>query len=575
MSRKKVPIHRRSRLAICAAAAAAGITFSAPSALAATAAVHAKSAFSVTAGINLSQRIGEVGASRLLTQGSFGASPATISSTAQQTYRNWFNAQYRATKSLNLPAVRAAANAGQSTNWIPVWFSNVIHGNDQLRQRMAFALSEILVVSNNGGPLIYQNEAAAAYYDLLVNDALDNYRTLLDDISRSPAMGLWLSFFRNNKPDTASGVHADENYAREIMQLFSIGLVQLNADGTTTLDANGHSLPTYNQDTVTQMANVFTGWASQADTHSGEDAWIYDYDLVDPMACYTNHHDTSVKTIVNGVQVSAGGSCADDLATALDALFNHPNVGPFIGKQLIQRLVTSNPSPAYVQRVAAVFDDNGSGVRGDLFAVAKAILTDPEAVAPTGDGKLREPLLRQTAMWRAFDAVDGNGGYHEYQVVNETYGTYAEGPLQSPSVFNFFRPDYQRAGTLSAAGLYVPEFQITNEYTQITLDNYLRRYAYQYVDSHGAVHAGADYDESGNIGADNVLLHTSAWESYAASTSNLVNELNLVFMSNQMPAGMQNALSSYIDAIPASDTASRVIEASALLLTSPQYAIQR
>jgi len=520
-------------------------------------------------------RMGPEAAARLLSQGTFGATTQSLRGAAGQSYEEWFSAQAAAAPSLTLPAVMADQQAGLTPNRVQYWFDHAVTGEDQLRQRMALALSEILVVSDNGGPLISQPLATAAYYDILVNHALGNYRTLLGEVSRSPAMGLWLSFFRNNRPDAATGVHADENYAREVMQLFSVGLVKLAPDGSVQTDAQGIGIPTYGQAEVTALANVLTGWASQPlGDHSGEQAWLYDVDLVHPMVCYQDHHDTDEKIIIDGAVIPAGGTCDADLDLALDTLFNHPNVGPFIGKQLIQRLVTSNPSPEYVRRVARVFDNNDKGVRGDLLAVAKAILTDPEAVKPSSDGKLREPLLRLTQLWRAFDAYDAQGQQHEYQVVWETYGNFAQGPLQSPSVFNFFRPDYQRAGVIADQGLVAPEFQITNEYSQVTLDNQLQRWAYQFVDSQGTVHLDPDYVVDTPPQETTVLLHTAAWEPLASRPERLVAQLDLVLMANQMSEDMKNLLVDYVDAIPESEAANRVVEAAELVISSPQFAVQ-
>ncbi|WP_292999776.1 DUF1800 family protein [Nevskia sp.] len=517
--------------------------------------------------------MGLTAASRLLTQGTFGASPASLDAAAAQSYDAWFAAQAAAPTSLILPSV-----PNKDAPWVPTWWKNVVTGPDQLRQRMAFALSEILVVSDQAGSIMNRSETMAAYYDLLSTNALGNYRTLLERVTLSPTMGLYLNMFRNNKENLATGVHADQNYAREIMQLFSIGLVRLNLDGSVQKDAAGVPLPTYSQADVEGMAKVMTGWASAPVTQTGEGAWQYDIDYIRPMVAYESHHDTSAKTIVGGVVVPAGGTAAQDLRIALDTLFNHPNVGPFIALRLIQRLVTSNPSPAYIARVATVFNNNGSGVRGDLLAVARAILTDPEAVNP-GDntaGKLREPLIRVTNLWRAFSASDSNGNVSEYGLMLQSSDIFAQSVLSSPSVFNFFAPDYQRSGPLKFAGLLAPEFQTTNENTLVLTANMLQRQVYQYVDSNGVRNAGPNgYSEAGNLGPTSVLLKTAAWEPYAANPATLVDRLNLVFMQGLMPAAMRTTLINYASAIPASSPASRVIETTDLLINSPQFAVQR
>jgi uncharacterized protein (DUF1800 family) len=403
-------------------------------------------------------------------------------------------------------------------------------------------------------------------------------------------MGHYLTFFQNQAPNATTGVHSDENFARELMQLFTVGLWQLNADGSKQLDASGKPIPTYSQADVTALARVFTGWASTPQNgQTGNAAWEYSDDLMDPMVCYANYHDATAKTIIGGTAISAGGTCQSDMETALDTLFNHPNVGPFIGKQLIERLVTSNPSPGYVSRVSAVFANNGHGVRGDLSAVVKAVLTDPEAVtASTANtaGKLREPILRLSNLWRAFSAIDANKMIRDPILLNLPTD-FVEASLLAPTVFNFFRPDYQRSGPLAAAGLEAPEFQITNEFTLVQSVNDIEQLAYNFIDSAGHVCTGWDgYATSSS--SSTVFLHTAALEADAANPTTLVNDLNIMLMGGQMPSAMQSALASYIGTIPLTPLACfgsgtsggtgpaiRIIEAAELIINSPQYAIQR
>ena len=514
--------------------------------------------------------MGETAASRLLHQATFGPTLSSIAAASVQTYDQWFAEQAGIAPSLISPSI-----SNKDTDWYPLWLLNSVKGPDQLRQRTAFAMSQIFVVSDANGNLQFRNDALGSYYDMLVKSSLGNFRTLIENVTLSSAMGRYLSMFRNDKPNPSTGVHADENYAREVMQLFTIGLVELNLDGTPKLDSNGRQIPTYTQADVEGLARVFTGWASKPTGNSGEQAWQFADDFVNPMVAYENHHDTGAKTIVGGVFVPAGGTAATDLKIALDALFNHPNVGPFIGKQLIQRLVTSNPSPAYVARVASAFNNNGSGVRGDMLAVVKAILTDAEAVNVVGDGKLREPLLRLTNLWRAFDAADSNGKYNEGDILRQSSEFFAQAPLRSPSVFNFYRPDYQRAGQLTDAGLVAPEFQITNENTLVLTANRLQWQAYQYLDSTGKKRAGSNYDYSSNLSSGSVLLKTAAWEAFAATPATLVDKLNLVLMSGAMSPAMKNTLNSYISSIPANQPWARVAEAADIVINSPQYAVQR
>lgn len=515
--------------------------------------------------------MGATAAARLLSQGSFGGSPASVASTALMSYDQWFAAQLAAPSSFI--AGNVAPNGG---NWLPYWWKNVIRGNDQLRQRVALALSEILVVSDQSAAIQISSQSIPAYHDLLVRNAFGNFRSLLEQVTLSPAMGLYLNMMRSDKPDPALGSHADQNYAREIMQLFTVGLVKLNPDGSVQKDASGVGLPTYSQTDVENLARVFTGWGSAPTTHTGPDAWTYDTNVLLPMVAYETHHDTGSKTLLGGVTVPAGVTAAADLKIALDTLFNHPNVGPFIGRQLIERLVTSNPSPAYVQRVAATFNNNGSGVRGDLLAVVRAILTDPEAINPPAGstGKLREPLLKLANLWRAFNASDASGGANEFAIVNDASTLFAQSPLHAPTVFNFFQSDYVRAGPLTKAGLVAPEFQITNENTLVLTANQLERQAYAFTDSTGTTYfTPSGYAETPGA----VTLKTADWEVYAPNPATLVDELNLVLMAGQMPAAMKATLTGYVSAIPntaAGYKAYRAAEAADLIINSSQYAIQ-
>lgn len=522
--------------------------------------------------------MGSAAASRLLSQATFGPTTASIEAASRQSYTEWFAAQASAATSLTYPSIRGSA---ENRNWIPSWWRNAVQGPDQLRQRMAFALSELLVISQQAGPLNSNNKALAIYYDLLAQNALGSYRQLLEKVTLSLQMGVFLNMYHSDKPNPATGVHADQNFAREIMQLFTVGLVELNPDGTPRLDSRGRQIPTYGYSEIENLANAFTGWASNPTRFSGEEAYRFDYDFERPMVGYPDHHDTRAKTIIGGVRIPAGGTPASDMAIALDALVNHANTAPFISKQLIQRLVTSNPSPDYVRRVATVFNDNGAGGRGDLLAVAQAILTDPEAVR-TGDaryGKLREPLLRLTHLWRAFDARSSGGANDEFIITQNSSEITGQAPLNASTVFNFFQPDYVRAGPLADAGMVAPEFQITNEFTLVQTNVQYQRQAYQFVDSQGRRYAGNQgFDESNFLGSESVLLQTAAWEPLADNPAGLIDQMNLVLMQGLMPAAMRSTLIDYVSSIASSETAyraRRVVEAADLILNSPQYAVQR
>jgi uncharacterized protein (DUF1800 family) len=501
-------------------------------------------------------------AARFLTQATFGPTLEEIEALgASGDYEGWLAQQRAAPVSLELPYLQQQNRVLSQGDRVEAWWRVAIEGPDQLRQRVAFALSEIMVVSEQS--ILWETpEGLAYYYDVLAKNALGNFRQLLDEVTLTPEMGRFLSMFRNQKPNREAGIRADENYAREVMQLFTIGLVQLNLDGTPRLDAEGKAIPTFNQSDIANLARVFTGW-SWAGGNSDDDFDSPIPHWIEPMRAYESYHDRDAKVILDNTPVPAGQNAREELTSALDTIFQHPNVGPFIGKQLIQRLVTSNPSPAYVQRVAGIFDDNGSGERGDLFAVTRAILLDPEArAAPTAEfGKLREPLLKASHLWRAF-AARGNNGRYDYQTPMDEF---SEGPLQAATVFNFFRPEFRPVGVLSRAGLVAPEFQITNEATIARVSNQMRRFSAHYRSSQSTT----------STEPQQILLDLAPWEARAADPARLLDDLNLVLMSGQMPGAMRNTLLTFIREIPAEEPAARVAEAVHLIVTSPQYAVQQ
>ena len=349
---------------------------------------------------------------------------------------------------------------------------------DPLRQRMGLALSEIFVISDRMEDLAVSPVGMVNYYDMLLGHAFGNYRDLLRDVSLHPCMGLYLSHLGNRRPNPAANVFPDENYAREIMQLFSIGLWQLHPDGTRMLDPQGQPVPSYDNNTITQMARVFTGLAFGG-TNVNFGLWPRDFTT--PMKGWDAEHDLAPKQLPGGTVLPArsaspgntGTATMADVNGAVDALTNHPNTGPFFCRALIQRLITSNPSPAYVGRVSAAFRNNGQGVAGDMKAVIRALLLDSEARDPAmlsvpTYGRLREPFLRCVNLARAFNAVSQEGWYY----LDSFPLDHAQQPLNSPSVFNFFLPSYSPPGTLSTMGLVAPEMQIVNASTATTAPNY-------------------------------------------------------------------------------------------------------
>ncbi|HEX2854206.1 MAG TPA: DUF1800 family protein [Opitutaceae bacterium] len=521
-------------------------------------------------------------AARFLQQATFGPSKADIDALVAKGYTAWLAEQFAAPPTLQRVATMAdfAANdtvGGQGNRDMvtnvyqypggshrqAAWWKTALTAPDQLRQRMAFALSEILVISDQNGTISAWQEGAANYHDILVRGAFGNFRTVLEEVTLSPMMGIYLSSLRNGKA-TATTL-ADENYAREIMQLFTIGLNELQPDGTLKLDPSGQPIATYSQATITEMAKVFTGWSyfSTAATPNFRGGAS---DYINPMMIYPAFHDTTQKTIIGGKILPAGQDGPKDLKDALDALFNHPNTGPFICRQLIQRLVTSNPSPGYVYRVAEVFANNGAGVRGDLGAVARAILTDYEARSPAfpntaAYGKLKEPILRLTALLRAFGGASNSGRF----TISNPENSLAQAALRAPTVFNFFEPDYVLAGDLAAAGLYAPEYQILTDTTAISMPNFYYTYIY-------------NNRSTTDPAQQTIGLTLDAFVPYAKTPLALIDQLNLILCGYSIPPAMATRLVAALNAMPTNSTANdteRVRAAIYLIITSPEGAVQK
>ena len=432
-------------------------------------------------------------AARFLTQASFGPTQLELNRVEKAGYTGWITRQFklpstshRAWWEARDAAIRAAdpnASAGQDQVLESFW-KQALTGEDQLRQRVVFALSQIFVISALDGNIGNQPRAMAAWLDMLGDKGFTTYRELLEAVSLHPMMGLYLSHLRNQKADLTTGRVPDENYGREVIQLFSIGLVKLNLDGTPVL-VNGQPVETYGPADVSGMAQVFTGfsWACPAAPASsncfnnGSSNNVSDPDrFIKPMVAYPQFHSTTAKNFL-GVTIPAQATAnpAASLKVALDTLDAHPNTAPFISRQLIQRLVTSNPSPDYVRAVAGVFVNNGMGTRGDLKAVVRAILLHPEARLRTdASGKLREPVLRLSAFMRAFPHTSDTG-FFRVGNTDSPASSLGQTPLRSPSVFNFYRPGYVAPGTqTAAAGMVAPEMQILNETSVSGWVNFMR-----------------------------------------------------------------------------------------------------
>jgi uncharacterized protein (DUF1800 family) len=485
-------------------------------------------------------------ARRFLEQAAFGPTPADATHVQTIGFRAWLTEQF------NMTPVSTYNTITSSQGGMPAHFLTMAVSNpDQLRQRVAFALNQIFVTSVQ--KLIW-NDNMVPYQNMLLNDAFTNYRQIMADVTLSPAMGQYLDMANNAKADPSTGSTANENYARELMQLFTIGTNMLNQDGSIQYDAKHLPIPTYSQFTVTEFARVYTGW-TYAPAPGQPVEWNVYMTSNGPMASYASEHDMGAKQLLNGYVSPAGISAAQDLNNALDNIFNHPNVGPFVARQLIQHLVKSNPSPTYISRAAAAFNDNGMGVRGDMQATISAILLDAEARAndeggndqPT-DGHLQEPALFLAAMVRAFGGQMNDQNYYPYELVD-----LGQDLFDSPSVFNYYAPDYVIPGTALMGG----EFQIHTPNTAIIRANEVSSLFSQYSNPIQSYGPGTTID-------------LTPFLSLAAAPATLVDALDLTLTHGVMPATMKSAV---VNAVMA-DTGSslhKVQTACYLILGSSYY----
>jgi uncharacterized protein (DUF1800 family) len=441
------------------------------------------------------------------------------------------------------------------------WFKNALTANDQLRQRVVLALSEIWVASSYNGYMV------TPYANLLVKDAFTNYRQIMQDMTLSPNMGSFLNMLNSSK--APAGQIANENYGRELMQLFTLGPDLLNEDGTPQTDSNGNPIPTYSELQVQAMARALTGWTFANADGSTPSNFIFTPNWNHLMVPVDMRHDSNAKTLLNGVTLPAGQSATQDLKGALDNVFSHPNVGPFVCKQLIQRLTDGNPSPAYVSRVAQVFANNGQGVRGDMKAVITAILLDPEARAndtQTADALATSPVvdsghLREPAIWivniaRGLNAVSSNTDpsnlYPFINVANGQLVTIGEPPFGAPTVFNFFPPDY----VIPQTTINAPEFALEDTGSIIPRLN-----AVNYLMHNSASGLAIDFSATGQLGGR------------ASDPGALADYLGMIFMHSQMPTDMRTAIVENISTIAVTNPSARASVAAYLVVTSPQYKV--
>jgi len=497
---------------------------------------------------------------RLVDQTTFGPQLDDMESVSRTGPSAWIDEQMQRPATFLVAGLARASQQERWNEYINVWWRHAIQAEDQLRQRVAFALSQIFVVSGANG-LAEHQIGLAAYYDILLRHAFGNYRDLIEDITLNPVMGEYLSMKGNRKPVPNDNVRPDENYARELLQLFSIGLVQLRADGSTKIGEDGVPIPTYDQSTVEGFAHVFTGWHF---ANAEDFRWPRNKDYINPMKPWPEFHDISEKQLLRGTVLPAGQSPEQDLEAALDNVFEHPNVGPFLVRQLIQRLVTSNPSPGYIEDVAAVFERNAAGVRGSLGSTIKAILMHEEARSghleqPETFGKAREPLIRVTQLWRAFKPESIHPDFHYGWVGNEL----EQAPLGAPSVFNFFRPDFNQPGPISDRNLVSPEFEILDESSVVLMTTRLLANS---IWSHN-YKAGL---EPSRISID--IRREMALE---PDREKLIDHLDLILLGGRMTPSLRADVRALMAERDYDNGASqRVGEAIFLIATSPEAAVQ-
>jgi len=556
-------------------------------------------------------------AARFLNYASLGADYETIHTVANQGISTWLDAQFAIPKQvsfidttwmiwehfypqyIDIYGYNFIVNHGDAVipywyYWKMAWWNNILKSDDHLRQRMAQAMSQIFVISEKSN-LQLSGPGMADYYDMLYTHAFGNFRDLLYDISLHPMMGFYLSHINNPKSDPINNIHPDENYAREIMQLFSIGLFELNQDGTRQLDELGRPIPTYDNNDIKEFAKIFTGLAPAAYWWPWEDysnlpiIWGDEFNespatvvTWEPMIPFNDWHEPGVKKLLNDQMVPAGQTTLEDINDAIDNLFNHPNVGPFIGKLLIQRLVKSNPTPAYVSRVAAKFNDNGQGVRGDMKAIIRAILTDAEALDCSWQedphaGKLKEPLLRYTQALKAFNVTNQSGRLWNWGYLFDE--AVSQGVLTAPSVFNFYLPEYQPNGPIANADLFAPEFQIHTSATSINFINLA--YDWFINDYYGevATHAGNTSHNSPSYALNDLdpvdYLYLDLEEEYnmAADAPALVERMNLILSGGLFSADTKKAIIQAVEQL--SDPIEKVKAALFLSFIAPEYNIQK
>lgn len=511
-------------------------------------------------------------ASAFAAQATFGLAYSDIEALASEGIDDWLERQFALPVEEHLPLAIDFFNrreAGEFTAFEDdvefliyarrlAWWHRAITADDVLRQRVAYALSQIFVVSDNVDSLIIYPDALSSYNDVLLNNAFANFRDLLRGVTLHPAMGVYLSHINNRKANPAANTFPDENYAREVMQLFSIGLFELNPDGSVQMDGSGQPIATYDNDDIREFAKIFTGlsWGGLGAEFGNVEPYFSA-----PMQMFDSEHETGEKRLLRGQVVPDGQTGIQDIDAAIDNLFNHPNVGPFIGRQLIQRLVTSNPSPGYIERVTNAFNDNGAGVRGDMRSVLRAVLLDDEARGvnqPSEFGRVREPVVRYASILRQFGATSDDGFIAEIGFRLQFLGK--QHPLSAPSVFNFYLPDHSPQGEIAAAGLVAPELQIVTSASVVSMSNLI-----------DLMFLGETPTEAPEPLAP-TRLDISDYRALADDVDALVERLDIVLTYGQLSTETRDVITGVLTDIPDLDLRTQM--AIYMMLISPDYVVQ-